>query len=166
MCSLGGFSEILGVKFCVNFWGVLGEKFLGLVCHSDPERSEGEESKKFAKFREFLSFFSLKFRAEKSQLEFLPHFKQKSFYFRLFYKKVLILSHNLVILSFRKKAKNLFLRYFASLSMTNFFRKELYFKSNPQKNSKSLNFLEFFSFLRAKNSQNFYNFYQKRLGYA
>ena len=41
-----------------------------------------------------------------------------------------------------------------------------YFKSNPQKNSKSLNFFEFFEIFVAKNSQNFYNFYQKRLGYA
>ena len=48
----------------------------------------------------------------------------------------------------------------------NFKPNSFYFKSNPQKNSKSLNFLEFFEIFVAKNSQNFYNFYQKRLGYA
>ena len=101
--------KFLSFNFCgvnfLGFFGFLSEKFLFL---------------KFYKLREFFSFFSLKFRAEKSQLEFSPHFKQNSFYF----------------------------------------------KSNPQKNSKSLNFLEFFEIFMAKNSQNFYNFYQKRLGYA
>ena len=87
----------LGVVLNKNFLSVFGEKL-----------------------REFLSFFSLKFRAEKLKLEFSPHFKPNSFYF----------------------------------------------KSNPQKNSKSLNFLEFFEIFMAENSQNFYNFYQKRLGYA
>ena len=48
----------------------------------------------------------------------------------------------------------------------NFKQNSFCFKSNPQKNSKYLNFLEFFEIFVAKNLQNFYNFYQKRLGYA
>ena len=101
--------KFLSFNFCgvnfLGFFGFLSEKFLFL---------------KFYKLREFFSFFSLKFRAEKLKLEFSPNFKQNSFCF----------------------------------------------KSNPQKNSKYLNFLEFFEIFVAKNLQNFYNFYQKRLGYA